>query len=188
MTNDEIKILSNMSLISLKLDNKELYTEEDYFYIFQLIDGYKHLEKYFSNRELINSILSIEIKGITLYRIIKTVRNRYAHIDKHNEIDKLVLLQTKVKKEDIHRLIREIKKEMDIIFSRNLNSDVYKLIMNTKIITNIFETISSSLHNEESLNELAFSPSSFCNVLNTSDVAFTSPAIAFSKIEYVRYN
>jgi len=152
MTNDEIKILSNMSLVLFKVETKDLYTEEDYFNIFQLLDGFKHLEKYFFNRVIINNIISKQIKGNTLYNIIRLVRNRYAHIDKHDEVDKLVLLQTKANKDDIHKLIIEIKSEMDNIFIRNLNNDAYKLVMNTKIITNFFEIINSSLY-EESINE-----------------------------------
>ncbi len=153
MTNDEIKILSNMALVSSKIGIKDSYTEEDYFNLFQLIDGFKHLEKYFCNKDIINSILSKQIKSNELYKIIKLVRNRHAHIDKHNEVDKLVLLQTKVKREDIHKIIEEIRIEMDNIFKRDLNNDAYKLIMNTKIVANIFEMISLLLNEEETINE-----------------------------------
>ena len=153
MTSNEVKVLSNMAIISSKIEIKNMYTEEDYFNIFQLIDGYKNIEKYFHNRQIINNLLEKKIKNNTLYDLIRQVRNRYSHVDKHDKLDKLVILQTKVDKKDIHEIINEIKKEMDIIFTRDLNSNAHKLIMNTKIIMNTFELMKSILNDSESKND-----------------------------------
>lgn len=153
MTNDAIKILANMAIILSKIEMKDSYTEEDYFNIFQLIDGYKKLEKFFNNKIIINELLDKKINDDKLYDLIRLVRNRYSHIDKHDKIDKLIVLQTKVKKEDIHNLINEIRKEMDNIFARDLNNDKYKLIMNTKAIINIFELLKSLVNDPEHKNE-----------------------------------
>ena len=153
MTNNEVKVLSNMAIISSKIEIKNTYTEEDYFNIFQLIDGYKNIEKYFHNHQIINNLLDKKIKNNKLYDLIRQVRNRYSHVDKHDKLDKLVILQTKVDKKDIHEIINEIKKEMDIIFVRDLNSDAHKLIMNTKIIMNTFELMKSILNDPESKND-----------------------------------
>lgn len=153
MTSNEVKVLSNMAIISSKIEIKNMYTEEDYFNIFQLIDGYKNIEKYFHNRQIINNLLDKKIKNNTLYDLIRQVRNRYSHVDKHDKLDKLVILQTKVDKKDIHEIINEIKKEMDIIFTRDLNSNAHKLIMNTKIIMNTFELMKSILNDSESKND-----------------------------------
>lgn len=153
MTSNEVKVLSNMAIISSKIEIKNMYTEEDYFNIFQLIDGYKNIEKYFHNRQIINNLLDKKIKNNTLYDLIRQVRNRYSHVDKHDKLDKLVILQTKVDKKDIHEIINEIKKEMDIIFTRDLNNNAHKLIMNTKIIMNTFELMKSILNDSESNND-----------------------------------
>lgn len=153
MTNDEVKILSNMAIVLSKIEIKNTYTEEDYFNIFQLIDGYRNIEKYFHNNQIINSLLSKKIQDDELYDLIRVVRNRYSHVDKHDKLDKLVILQTKVDKRDIHTIINEIKKEMDNIFVRDLDSNVHKLIMNTKIIMNTFELMKSILNDSESKND-----------------------------------
>ena len=153
MTSNEVKVLSNMAIISSKIEIKNMYTEEDYFNIFQLIDGYKNIEKYFHNRKIINNLLDKKIKNNTLYDLIRQVRNRYSHVDKHDKLDKLVILQTKVDKKDIHEIINEIKKEMDIIFTRDLNGNAHKLIMNSKIIMNTFELMKSVLNDSESKND-----------------------------------
>lgn len=153
MTNDEVKILSNMAIVSSKIEIKNTYTEEDYFNIFQLIDGYRNIEKYFHNNQIINSLLSKKIQDDELYDLIRVVRNRYSHVDKHDKLDKLVILQTKVDKRDIHAIINEIKKEMDNIFVRDLDSNAHRLIMNTKIIMNTFELMKSILNDSESKND-----------------------------------
>lgn len=150
MTNDEIKIFSNMTMILGKIENQKIFSEEDYFNLYQLIYGYKELENYFINKDKINNLLNKKVNDITLLDLIRLVRNRYAHIDKHNEIDKLVILQTKVNKNDIYEIVNEVKSELNNIFIRDLNSDSYRLIMNTKIILNIFEIISMQLNEKES--------------------------------------
>ena len=153
MTNNEVKILSNMAIVLSKIEIKNTYIEEDYFNIFQLIDGYRNIEKYFHNNQIINSLLSKKIQNDELYDLIRVVRNRYSHVDKHDKLDKLVILQTKVDKRDIHTIINEIKIEMDNIFVRDLDSNAHKLIMNTKIIMNTFELMKSILNDSYSKND-----------------------------------
>lgn len=153
MTNNEIKVLSNMAILLSKIEIKNTYTEEDYFNIFKLIDGYKTLEKYFQNKQIIDSLLDKKINNDKLYDLIRLVRNRYSHMDKNDKLDKLVILQTKVDKKDIHEIINEIKKEMDIIFVRDLNGNAHKFIMNTQIIMNTFELMKSILNDPESKND-----------------------------------
>lgn len=153
MTNNEIKVLSNMAILLSKIEIKNTYTEEDYFNIFKLIDGYKTLEKYFQNKQIIDSLLDKKINNDKLYDLIRLVRNRYSHVDKNDKLDKLVILQTKVDKKDIHEIINEIKKEMDIIFVRDLNGNAHKFIMNTQIIMNTFELMKSILNDPESKND-----------------------------------
>ena len=153
MTNNEIKVLSNMAILLSKIEIKNTYTEEDYFNIFKLIDGYKTIEKYFQNKQIIDSLLDKKINNDKLYDLIRLVRNRYSHVDKNDKLDKLVILQTKVDKKDIHEIINEIKKEMDIIFVRDLNGNAHKFIMNTQIIMNTFELMKSILNDPESKND-----------------------------------
>lgn len=139
MTNDEVKLLSNMFFLLPSVENKNTYLEEDYSNIYKLIDGYKSIEKYFHNNTIINAILDKKYNDIKLFDLIRIVRNRASHIDKNNNIDKFIILQTKVDKKEIDSLINEIKKEMFIIYERDLNSNVYKFAMNTKLMIYIFE-------------------------------------------------
>lgn len=153
MTNKEIKILSNMAFLLPKIEIKKSYSEEEYSIIFQLIDGYTKLEKYFKNNEYINEILYKRIKDYKLVDLLRVVRNRVSHIDKNNCVNQLLVLQTEVDKKDIHKLINEIKEEMDVIFKRDLNNDAYKLIMNTRMMSNLFAAINYSLYIKEPKNE-----------------------------------
>ena len=153
MTNNEIKILSNMALLLPKIEIKESYLEEDYSTIFQLIDGYNKLNKYFSNKSTIDKLLDKKINDYRVYDLIRVVRNRVSHIDKNNCVEQLLILQTEVDKKDIHKLINEIKKGMDLIFERDLNNDTYKLVINTRMMSNIFAAINYSLYTKESKNE-----------------------------------
>lgn len=153
MTNNEIKILSNMALLLSKIEIKESYTEEEYSNIFQLIDGYHNLEKYFENKDIINEILDKKIRNYKLVDLLRVVRNRVSHIDKNNCVNQLLLLQTEVDKKDVNKVINEIKIEMDEIFKRDLNNDAYKLVMNTRMMSNIFATINYSLYTKEPKNE-----------------------------------
>lgn len=152
MKSDEIKIFSNMSLLLPRITIKDSYTEEDYFYIFQLIDGYNSLENYFQNKDEINKILNNKIGTYKLIDLIRIVRNRYSHIDKNNALDALISLQAKVDKKDIHILIENIKNEMNNIFKVYLNQDTYKLIMNTRMISNLFGSIDYSINQKERIN------------------------------------
>ena len=152
MTNGEVKIFSNMALILPKIE-KDSYLEEDYSNIFQLIDGYKKLEKYFSNKDIINELLDKKIEEDSLYDLIRLVRNRVSHIDKHDKVDKFIILLTKVKIEEIHKLVSEIKNEMDNIYVRDLNGDAYRLIMNTKLIAYVFELYKKVINDTNFKNE-----------------------------------
>lgn len=153
MTNNEVKILSNMVMILSKIEIKDTYLEDDYFNIFQLIDGYQKLENFFTNNDLINELLNKKIEEDSLYNLIRLVRNRVSHIDKHDKVDKFIILLTKVKKDDIYKLINEIKTEMDKIIERDLNRNVFRLIMNTKLMTYIFELSKTVINDTNFVNE-----------------------------------
>ncbi len=142
-----------MAALLPKIEIKNAYSEEDFFNIFQLIDGYKKIEKYFNNKNIINDLLNKKIKNDKLYDLIRLVRNRFSHVDKHDKLDKLVILQTKVDKKDVHTIINEIKDGMNNIFIKDLNRDAYRLIMNTKIIMNMFELMKSIINDPESIND-----------------------------------
>lgn len=153
MQNDEIKILSNMIILLPKIEIKNVYSEEDYFNIFQLIDGYKKIEKYFTNKDIINDLLNKRIEESKLFDLIRLARNRYSHVDKHDKLDKLIILQIKVNKEDIHKLINEIKDGINKVFVEKLDSNAHKLIMNTKTIMYTFEMMKSIINNSKSKND-----------------------------------
>ncbi len=153
MNNDEIKILSNMSFILPLVESKNIYSEDDYSNIYKLIDGYKKIQKYFHNNSIIDSMLDKEYGSIRLFDLIRIVRNRSSHVDKNNNIDKYIVLQTKVPKIEIDNMISEIKKEMNIIYGRDLNSDAYKFIMNSKIMIYIFELSKAKINDEDYRND-----------------------------------
>ena len=153
MTNNEIKILSNMAFLLPKIEIKESYNEEEYSDIYKLIDGYHNIEKYFENKDIINEILDKKIRNYKLEDLLRVVRNRVSHIDKNNCVNQLLLLQTEVDKKDVNKVINEIKIEMDEIFKRDLNNDAYKLVMNTRMMSNIFAAINYSLYTKEPKNE-----------------------------------
>lgn len=153
MSNNEMKIFTNMCLLIPKVDIKNSYTEENFFYIFQFVDGYKKIEHYFQNNNVINKILDDKIDNFRVYDLIRIVRNRYSHIDKNNAVESLILLQAKVDKNKIHILIQEIKEEMNNIFKRELSQDTYKLIVNTRIVSTLFETINYSINHKDRFNE-----------------------------------
>lgn len=150
MQNDEIKVLSNMIVLLPKIEIKNVYSEEDYFNIFQLIDGYKKIEKYFTNKDIINDLLNKEFEENKLFNLIRLARNRHSHVDKHDKLDKLVILQIKVDKEDIHKLINAIEEEMNNVFVKKLDSNTHKLIMNTKTIMYTFELMKSIINDHKS--------------------------------------
>lgn len=153
MKNEEIKILANMAFLLPKIEIKDFYNEDDYYNIYQLIDGYKNLEKYFENNDEINEILNQNIDQYKLIDLIRVVRNRVAHIDKNNANEQLVLLQVKVNKKVIHKLINEIKIEMNNIYKNDLKNDSYKFIMNTRVMSYIFSIINYSINIKEKQNE-----------------------------------
>lgn len=153
MTNDEVKLLSNMFFLLPSVENKNTYLEEDYSNIYKLIDGYKSIEKYFHNNTIINAILDKKYNDIKLFDLMRIVRNRVSHIDKNNNIDKFIILQTKVDEKEIDSLINEIKKEMFIIYERDLNSDAYKFVMNTKLMIYIFELAKTKINDIDYKND-----------------------------------
>lgn len=153
MTNGEVKLLSNMFFLLPFVENKNTYLEDDYSIVYKLIDGYKNIEKYFHNNTIINDILDKKYNDIKLFDLIRIVRNRASHIDKNNNIDKFIILQTKVDKKEIDSLINEIKKEMFIIYERDLNSDAYKFVMNTKPMIYIFELAKSKINDIDYKND-----------------------------------
>ena len=153
MTNNEIKILSNMAFLLPKIEIKEAYNEEEYSNIYKLIDGYHNIEKYFENKDVINEILDKKIRDYKLKDLLRVVRNRVSHIDKNNCVNQLLLLQTEVDKTDINKVVNEIQSEMDAIFKRNLNNNTYKLVMNTRMMSNLVAAINYSLYIKEPKNE-----------------------------------
>lgn len=153
MTNGEVKLLSNMFFLLPFVENKNTYLEDDYSIVYKLIDGYKNIEKYFHNNTIINDILDKKYNDIKLFDLIRIVRNRASHIDKNNNIDKFIILQTKVDKKEIDSLINEIKKEMFIIYERDLNSDAYKFVMNTKLMIYIFELAKTKINDIDYKND-----------------------------------
>lgn len=150
MTSDEIKLFSNMMVLLPKIELKKTYIEEDYFRIFELSKGYKKLEQYFENSTIINGLLDKKIRDISLYDLLRIVRNGYSHIDKHNAINCFVVLQTEIKSEIIHKLINEIINGMDVIFNNYFRENPYSLIMNTKGVMTIFEFIKDVVNNTQS--------------------------------------
>ncbi len=154
MTNDEIKTFNNMLMLLPKIEIKDYYSEEDYFNIFQLIDGYrKELKKYFINSKYIDELLDKKYGGDSLYSLIRLVRNRVSHVEKNNAVDKFITLTTIVDKDDIHTIINEIKSGVDYIFVKYLNNDIYKVMMNNKLMIYIFELTKAIINNKNYKNE-----------------------------------
>ncbi|MBR1386111.1 MAG: hypothetical protein IJ568_04715 [Bacilli bacterium] len=150
MTNEEIKILCNMSETLQKIEIKSYYTEEDYFNIQKIIDGYNKLKKYFENYVVIDKILNKKIDNHSIKEMIYKMRNRYGHIEDNKYINDLIRLLTKVNKNDIHTLINEIKSTIEVIFKTYLSSDYYKVIMNSKPVITIFELMKDIINNPKS--------------------------------------
>lgn len=154
MNNDEVKIFSNMTILLPKIELKKVYLEEDYFIIFKLIDGYKKIKKYFNNNITIDNLLDQKAKDISLYDLLRIVKNSHSHIDKHNAINSFVILQVEVKCKPIHELITEIKEGMSEIFDKYFKEEPYRLIVNTREIMNVFELVKSIINNPESRDDL----------------------------------
>lgn len=146
MTKDEIKTLSNMTWILPKIEIKDIYIEDDCFYIYQLLYGYKQLEKYFENKDVINKLLNKKINNISLFDLIRIVRNRYSHIEKHDKINEYIILLTELKKNDINTLKTEIENGINEIFIRELNGDILKVLVNTKIFITAFELLKNKIN------------------------------------------
>ena len=159
MTNEEIKILCNMSETLQKIEIKSYYTEEDYFNIQKIIDGYNKLKKYFENYVVIDKILNKKIDNHSIKEMIYKMRNRYGHIEDNKYINDLIRLLTKVNKNDIHTLINEIKSTIEVIFKTYLSSDYYKVIMNSKPVITIFELMKDIINNPKSKINSCY----FCN-------------------------
>ncbi len=153
MSTDEIKTLSNLFDLMPKIEKEKSYDDNYYFNIFQLIEGYKRIEKYFFNQDTINGILNKKVDNSRIYDLIKLARDRRAHINKHNKVDKLVILQVKVDKNDITRLVDEIKDGIYDIYIKNLNADPYKLNINNRLIVNIFELMRWVVNDKSPIND-----------------------------------
>ena len=153
MSTDEIKTLSNLFDLLPKIEKEKSYGENNYFNIFQLIEGYKRIENYFFNKDTINSILNKKVDNIRIYDLIKLARDRCAHINKHDKVDKLVILQVKVNKNDIAQLVDEIKDGIYDIYIKNLNADPYKLNINNRLIVNIFELMRWVVNDKHPIND-----------------------------------
>lgn len=51
MKSNDIKILTNMAETSMKIEEKEVLGLIDYFYIFNLIEGYQKINDYFLTKK-----------------------------------------------------------------------------------------------------------------------------------------
>lgn len=153
MNNKEIGTLSNMITVYSTIKIKKSYTEDEYADIYKLVDGYKILKKYFYNSNEIENILNIKINDNKLFDLIRITRNRVAHIDKNNCEDSLVLLVTDVDINDIHDLLNKIGKGMDDIFNNQLEKNIYKLLMNNRMIVNLYSIMGHVINNKEPINE-----------------------------------
>lgn len=149
MENEEIKTLCNMCCSLSMIEKNNNYLEKDYFYIFQLVDGYKKVKNYFGNSITIDKILATKYENITLYNLLRLVRNRHAHVDNHKSLNCYVILKTNVNIEIINELINEINKEIEIIFKKYLNEDYYKVFINTKQVIELFETLKYIINNSK---------------------------------------
>ncbi len=153
MKKDDIKTLTNMASIMPKIKNKRLVLEEDFFNLYNIICGYRKIRVYFHNSTIIEEILDKQVDNITIFDLLRYARNRYCHLDKHNQIDSVIILQTEVDKNDLDRLITEIDNGIENIYKTFLNNDSYKVIMNSKETINFFELAKHKVNDGSYLNE-----------------------------------
>lgn len=139
MNSEEKKTLANMILLRNKIyDNKEL-SEETISYIYQLVDGYEVIKKYFNNADLIDTLLNKEYDNTPLIKLLKHTRNRYAHIDKQNKLDDYFVLLFKVTKSVIFKVVDEIYADIEDIVKSLFDNNYYSVILNSRPILYIFE-------------------------------------------------
>lgn len=153
MKKDDIKTLTNMASIMSKIKNKRLVLEEDFFNLYNIICGYRKIRVYFHNSTIIEEILNKKVNNITIFDLLRSARNRHGHLDKHNQIDRVIILQTEVDKNDLDRLITEIENGIEYIYKTVLNNDSYKVITNTKEFINFFELAKHKVNDGSYLNE-----------------------------------
>lgn len=152
MKSEEKKTLSNMILLWNKIyEGKEL-SEEKISYIYQLVDGYEKLKKYFRNNDKINSILDEKYNNTSLELLLKHTRNRHSHIDKHDKLDDYFVLLFKVPKTVIFQLTDEIYTGINSIVKTIFNNNYYEIVLNSKPILYIFE-LYRSFSNLEIVNK-----------------------------------
>ena len=154
MKDNDIKILINMAESSLKIKEKDTLELIDYFYIFNLIEGYEKTKEFFSNREKIDTLLEERVDETTIFDLLRIARNQYAHSDKTNGIRELLILQTQVERQKIYIIVQEITKEIENIYSTQLNNDELTVISHSRPMLLLFEFIKYALNNRESNNEI----------------------------------
>ncbi len=153
MTNKEITIFTNAMTIIPKIEVKEHYSEEDYANIYQLIEAYKKLKKYYSNYESIENLLNRKMENYSFFQLIKAARNRVSHSDKSNGEEEVFLLLVFVDKEDVWLLLKELYLGLEDIFKHQIGGDVYKLTMNTRPMILLIRAVKYTLYERDYLNE-----------------------------------
>lgn len=149
MSSEEKKIFVNMMLLIPKVKEFKFIREEEFFVLYQLVDGYSKLKKYFINSNTIDELLEGKIENIKLFDLIRVVRNQYSHIDKSNATEKLVILQIKIKKEILKNLVIEICIGIEYIYNKYFENDNYTLVVNSKEILNIMYLMKNYIYNEK---------------------------------------
>ena len=153
MSSKEKKLFVNMMLLIPKVKELKFIREEEFFVLYQLVDGYSKLKKYFINSNTIDELLEGKIENIKLFDLIRVVRNQYSHIDKSNATEKLVILQIKVKKEILKNLVIEICIGIEDIYNKYFENDNYTLVVNSREILNVMYLMKNYVYNENYKSE-----------------------------------
>ena len=153
MSSKEKKLFVNMMLLIPKVKELKFIREEEFFVLYQLVDGYSKLKKYFVNSNTINELLEGKIENIKLFDLIRVVRNQYSHIDKSNATEKLVILQIKVKKETLKKLVIEICTGISDIYNKYFENDNYSLVVNSREVLNVMYLMKNYSYNENHKSE-----------------------------------
>lgn len=88
-----------------------------------------------------------------MFDLIRVVRNQYSHIDKSNATEKLVILQIKVKKETLKKLVIEICTGIEDIYNKYFENDNYSLVVNSREILNVMYLMKNYVYNENHKSE-----------------------------------
>lgn len=153
MNSEEKKIFVNLMMLIPKVKELKFIRDEEFFILHQLVDGYTHLKKYFKNINKIDGILEEKFNDILLKDLIRVVRNQYSHIDKCNATEKLVILQIKVKKEILKKLVTEICIGIDDIYNKYFENDNYSLVVNSREILNVMYLMKNYVYDENHKSE-----------------------------------